>query len=190
MDNIKFGSFLAALRKEKGWTQRELAEKLNVTDKAISKWERGLGFPDIKTLEPLADALEVSVLEIMRSERIQKEQVSADHAAEAISYVIDIAELQKKIERRNVSICIILAITAVMFVFLIDNMGFLGFSFVCLPLISFVTGIILIAYSVKRCKKHLPFKRALVLGLCALSVPIAFCLFFFFAFSIGGPIPT
>lgn len=41
MDNQKFGAFLSSLRKEKGWTQLELAEKLHVTDKAVSKWERG-----------------------------------------------------------------------------------------------------------------------------------------------------
>lgn len=42
MDNRKFGQFILKLRKEKGWTQLELAEKLNVTDKAVSKWERGV----------------------------------------------------------------------------------------------------------------------------------------------------
>lgn len=42
MDNQKFGQFILKLRKEKGWTQLELAEKLNVTDKAVSKWERGV----------------------------------------------------------------------------------------------------------------------------------------------------
>lgn len=42
MDNRKFGQFILSLRKEKGWTQLELAEKLNVTDKAVSKWERGV----------------------------------------------------------------------------------------------------------------------------------------------------
>lgn len=47
MDNQKFGQFILSLRKEKGWTQLELAKKLNVTDKAVSKWERGVGFPDI-----------------------------------------------------------------------------------------------------------------------------------------------
>ena len=55
-------------RKQLGMTQAELAEKINVTDKAVSRWERGLGFPDINTLEPLADALGIEVVELMRSE--------------------------------------------------------------------------------------------------------------------------
>ena len=50
MDAKKFGAFLAATRKEKNMTQAQLAEKIDVTDKAVSRWERGLGFPDITTM--------------------------------------------------------------------------------------------------------------------------------------------
>lgn len=63
MDNQKLGIFITELRKEKGLTQAQLAQKLNVTDKAVSKWERGVGFPDIKLLEPLADVLDISLLD-------------------------------------------------------------------------------------------------------------------------------
>lgn len=59
----EFGRFIAGMRKEKKMTQAELAEKIHVTDKAVSRWERGLGFPDIQTIEPLAQALGISVLE-------------------------------------------------------------------------------------------------------------------------------
>ncbi len=72
MDSQKFWSFIASLRKEKGWTQLELANKLNVTDKAVSKWERGMGFPDLKIIEPLAEALDVSITEIIHAEKFQK----------------------------------------------------------------------------------------------------------------------
>ena len=58
-------------------TQAELAGKINVTDKAVSRWERGLGFPDINTLEPLPDALEIGVVELMRSEiNTEKEKIN------------------------------------------------------------------------------------------------------------------
>ena len=50
MDAQVFGSFIASVRKEKGMTQAELAQKLSVTDKAVSRWERGQGFPDIHSL--------------------------------------------------------------------------------------------------------------------------------------------
>lgn len=69
MDAKKFGLFLAQIRKEKNLTQNELAEMLNVTDKAVSRWERGVGLPDINTLEPLARALDISYAEIIQSER-------------------------------------------------------------------------------------------------------------------------
>ena len=74
MEAKKFGQFIAGIRKEKKMTQTELAGKIHVTDKAISRWERGLGFPDIQTLEPLAQALGISVLELMRSERQETEK--------------------------------------------------------------------------------------------------------------------
>ena len=79
MDNQKLGIFITELRKEKGLTQAQLAQKLNVTDKAVSKWERGVGFPDIKLLEPLADVLDISLLELMKSERLPKTTVSRYH---------------------------------------------------------------------------------------------------------------
>ncbi len=78
MDAKMFGSFIADMRKERNMTQKDLAEKLNVTDKAISKWERGLGFPDINTIEPLAEALGVSVAELMKSERLFESEISPD----------------------------------------------------------------------------------------------------------------
>ena len=69
MDADKFGCFVANRRKELHMTQKDLAAKIHVTDKAVSKWERGLGFPDINTIEDLANALEISISELMRSER-------------------------------------------------------------------------------------------------------------------------
>lgn len=69
MDNKKFGSLIFQLRKEKGWTQQEFADKIFVTDKAVSKWERGLSFPDIELLIPIAELFSISVLELLKGER-------------------------------------------------------------------------------------------------------------------------
>ena len=74
IDNGKFGAFLSQLRKEKGMTQKELAERLYVSDKAVSKWERGLSLPDIALLQPLAELMEVSVTEMLCGEIIRKDQ--------------------------------------------------------------------------------------------------------------------
>ena len=63
------GETIANLRKQKGMTQSELAEKMNVTDKAVSKWERDLSCPDINTISKLADILDVSVEELLKAKK-------------------------------------------------------------------------------------------------------------------------
>ncbi len=70
MNNNKTGNFISALRKEKGLTQARLAEKLNVTDKAVSRWETGKGMPDSSLLIPLADTLGITVNELLVGEKI------------------------------------------------------------------------------------------------------------------------
>lgn len=61
--------------KELGWTQKDLGERLHVSDRAVSKWERAAGFPDVSLLEPLADALGLSVLELLNGERMRQEEI-------------------------------------------------------------------------------------------------------------------
>jgi len=69
MNNEKFGELISELRKEKSLTQRELADRLHVTDKAVSKWERGKGYPEITLLQSLADVLGVTASELLSGER-------------------------------------------------------------------------------------------------------------------------
>lgn len=75
MDNNKTGRFIAERRKELGYNQKDLAEKLNVTDKAVSKWETGRSAPDVSMLIPLADTLGVSVTELLNGEKISEEKI-------------------------------------------------------------------------------------------------------------------
>lgn len=75
MDQQKTGRFIAALRREKGWTQTQLADRLGVTDKAVSRWETGKGMPDVSLLAPLGEALGVSVNELLAGERIEPERL-------------------------------------------------------------------------------------------------------------------
>ena len=83
MDNEKMGTFIAELRKEKEMTQKELAAKLNITDKAVSKWERGLSLPDIALLAPLSQELGVSVGELLEGE---KEKSDRNDVANTLDY--------------------------------------------------------------------------------------------------------
>lgn len=74
----KFGAFLAALRKEKGYTQKELSELLYISNKAISKWETGISIPDISLLVPLSEALDVTVTELLRCQRLPANDPQAE----------------------------------------------------------------------------------------------------------------
>ena len=65
MDAKRTGRFICANRTKHGLSQKELADMLNITDKAVSKWERGISFPDISMLIPLSEILEVSLYDLL-----------------------------------------------------------------------------------------------------------------------------
>lgn len=102
MNNIKTGTLIRELRKEKGLTQNDLAHQLHVTDRAVSKWERGLCAPDISLLEPLAKILGVSVVELIEGERAVQEE-SSNEVETATKSVIDYSqnEILRKIKEHN-----------------------------------------------------------------------------------------
>ncbi len=85
MTNKNIGEMISSLRKEKGMTQSDLAEKMNVTDKAVSKWERNLSCPDVNSIPKLAEVLGVSVDELMNT---KKKKVSSDNK---ITEILNIA---------------------------------------------------------------------------------------------------
>lgn len=89
MNQMKVGQFIASLRKEQDMTQLELANKLGVTDRAVSKWENGRGMPDISLMIPLCEALSISVNELLCGERIVTEDItkkSEENIIETLSY--------------------------------------------------------------------------------------------------------
>jgi len=100
MDNIKFGRFIRESRQAKGMTQKQLAEKIHVSDKAVSKWENGVGFPDIKILEPLAKSLGVSLLELMQSERNEEPEIDRQEAEQIVAQTISQSRQEDEWRRR------------------------------------------------------------------------------------------
>ena len=78
MDNYVTGTLIKKIRENRKMTQEELAQKINVSSKAVSKWETGRGFPDIGLLEILAKALDVSVIELLSGADIQNKNRAAD----------------------------------------------------------------------------------------------------------------
>jgi transcriptional regulator with XRE-family HTH domain len=109
LDNKKIGDFILTLRKAKNMTQKELAEKLNITDKAVSKWERGLGYPDITIVSKLADILDVTVNELLNGERTVKESTICD-IGDVVESTLDYADKvseQRKFKTLNIAIGVI-----------------------------------------------------------------------------------
>lgn len=78
MEKKTFGTIVAELRKAKGMTQADLAQKMGITDKAVSKWERDLSYPDIASIPRLAEILGVSVDELMSAEKSDSNRKLSD----------------------------------------------------------------------------------------------------------------
>ena len=97
MDQIKIGRFIAACRKRANLTQLQLADKLGITDKAISKWERGITMPDTSIMLELCDILGISVNELLSGEKINMENSSQKNE----QLLLDMA---KELEKKNKTI--------------------------------------------------------------------------------------
>lgn len=118
MDAAKCGTFIAELRSERGMTQKELSEALNVSDKAISRWETGKGYPDVSSLMALSEFFSVSVNELLSGKRIDIEKLSTT-ADENVLEVIRKNERIYKKQKKQVAIytlLLIIAISPVLFI--------------------------------------------------------------------------
>lgn len=124
MDNKKIGDFISEIRKSKNMTQKELAEKLNITDKAISKWERGIGYPEITMIPLLAKTLDVSINELMLGERVDSAQVQERRERSEDPDVVFLGTAQyveesykQRVSKANGNILAILSITFLVAIF-------------------------------------------------------------------------
>ena len=84
MDQEKIGKFISQCRKEKKLTQAQLAEKLNVSDKSISRWENGKTMPDISLFEPLCEILDISIIELLKATRLNNKKETNKISAEVL----------------------------------------------------------------------------------------------------------
>ena len=103
MDQVRIGRFIAEERKGKGWTQKQLAEKLGISDKTVSKWECGNGFPEASLLLPLCGELGITVNDLLSGERVSGEnyqEKAEDNMMEMIS--------EREANRRQFILCLLL----------------------------------------------------------------------------------
>lgn len=109
MNQEKIGAFISKCRKEKNLTQNQLAENLNVTNKAISRWETGRGMPDTATLLPLCKILDISVNELLSGEKLSTDKYQ-EIAEKNIISIAKEADKRKSINKKLLSIIIIFVV--------------------------------------------------------------------------------
>ena len=125
MDIIKTGNLIKELRTEKELTQKELAEKLNVSTAAVSKWENGKGFPDISLLEPLSAELGISITELVKGEK----NVLIENSDSVAKEIIEISKNNMKYERaRQIIVVSILSLTIIAMVSFIIFDAYSGYQ--------------------------------------------------------------
>lgn len=110
MDQSKIGKFIAERRKQKNLTQMQLAEKLGITDKAISKWERGIAMPDSSIMLELCDILGISVSDLLHGEKIAVDTSNKELENSLIEAIKQKEEADKRLLKAEIVLCIIAAL--------------------------------------------------------------------------------
>ncbi|MBQ7888980.1 MAG: helix-turn-helix domain-containing protein [Erysipelotrichaceae bacterium] len=145
IDKTEFGSFLYELRKGKGLTQKELAEKLLVSSKAISKWETGANMPDVSLLIPLADILDVTVTELLQCKKSIQQELNTEDVETLVKQAITLKETETQTNRSTKRkrilffiICLLISIAETVLMFLVDDNSLQLYLFLPLIIASFV----------------------------------------------------
>ena len=169
MNTIEFGRFIAQQRKNVGLTQKELAERLSVTDKAVSRWENGHGYPDLETLESLSEALEISLVELMHSSKNETDTVTIQEASESISSAISINAEARHRERCVTLIIFVLSILFVILISVLREVPVVLFIGIVMGILYLLSAVIMFVDSAKhKSKKYIFF--ALMLGFVPLAI--------------------
>ena len=97
MDQVKIGQFIKSIRKQKSLTQREVAERLSISEKTVSKWETGNGLPEVSLMLPLCELLGISVNELLSGERLDEKRYFEKAEQNIMSLMKEKAEAKKKL---------------------------------------------------------------------------------------------
>lgn len=124
MDKVKIGQFIANCRKDKKLTQEQLAEKLNISKNAVSKWERGICLMDMSLLKPLSEILDVSVNDILSGEKIPEEKIKE----KSEENIIKLSEFNHYKSVTIGTIFILITITIIIIYSLIKNLECSGYA--------------------------------------------------------------
>ena len=144
LDLIKTGSFISEMRKEKGLTQKQLADQVGVSDKAVSRWETGKGLPDTSIMPELCKALDINVNELLSGERLNAEAYSGKAEEIMVSLVKDVQD--NKNDRKSVVLGLALGFVLLMLglIGIVTVSGSSVVYFLDIPSVVFVLAIQLI----------------------------------------------
>lgn len=112
MDQIKIGRYIAGKRKSLNLTQSQIAEKLGVTDKSVSKWERGVCLPDVSLYQDLCRELGITINEFFAGEDIEREEIETRSEENIMGVAVDSSNRRKKLRRIIIALAIVAALLA------------------------------------------------------------------------------
>lgn len=176
MDQIKIGKFIAERRKSKNLTQMQLAEKLNITDRAVSKWETGKAMPDASIMLELCDILDISVNDLLSGEVVTMENYNKQLENNLLEVIKQKEQSDKRLLRFEVFITIISILILLIFAVIVKFLEmptWLQFTLIGIGLAICVSGCLLALrieqltgyYECKNCKhKYVPTYRAVLVA--------------------------
>lgn len=176
MDQLKIGKFIAQMRKEKGLTQRELADKLFISDKTVSKWECGNGLPEISLMMPLCEILGITVNELLTGKRLASSEYQQNAEENIMKLIKEKNEVKFRliIEAAVVFLTLIPAITIIMIASYFELPTPYRIILIVLAFIIMAGGIAIAAalemrdavFECKKCnKRFIPTKGAYIMGM-------------------------
>ena len=165
MDQIKIGKFIAEMRKEQNLTQMDLAEKLEISNKTISKWECGNGMPDYVVMEKLCEILKINVNELLSGERLPSQEYSKKAEENIMSLMQETSENYKRDIREWIGFLIgvaVLVFLIVMTIIMWGGIGAIGY-FIDVPILFYLLSITILVMSMAGVLKD--FLRAFPLAM-------------------------
>lgn len=165
MDQIKIGKFIAEMRKEQDLTQIDLAEKLGISNKTISKWECGNGMPDYAVMEKLCEILKINVNELLSGERLPSQEYSKKAEENIMSLMQETSENYKRDIREWIGFLIgvaVLVFLIVMTIIMWGGIGAIGY-FIDVPILIYLLSITILVMSMAGVLKD--FLRAFPLAM-------------------------